>query len=124
MRYKVGDKVRIKSLEWYNSADKNIFGYISNIENDNSFVSDMVRYCGMDAKISSVNTNYYIIDIDGGDWYWCDWMFDESFSNKEESIDYDYEQLKEIAIELIRANVSPSVVAFRAKEIYKELKTK
>ena len=45
--------------------------------------------------------------------------FEEAFA-----YDQNYEQLKEIAIELIRADVSPSAVAFLAKEIYKELKKK
>ena len=87
----------------------------------------MSDYCSKTAVITKGNENslYYKIDIDSGSWFWYDWMFDESFSDKgENQTAYDYEQLKEIAIELIRADVSPSAVAFLAKEIYKELKKK
>ena len=129
MKYKAGDKVKIKSLEWYNSADKNEDGHIEGY-NGVLFTMGMTKYCGCDAKIIEVRSSsewkeFAKLDIDGCDWYWYDWMFDESFSDKEESpTDYDYEQLKEIAIELIRANVSPREVALWAKGIYKELKKK
>ena len=124
MKYKVGDKVRIKSLKWYNSANKDEFGSIRNDESYFIFLELMVKYAGKEAIITEKNESYYSIDIDRGRFAWDDWMFEEVFYGKEKPIDYDYEQLKEIAIELIRANVNPSAVAFRAKEIYKELKKK
>ena len=126
MKYKVGDKVRIKSLEWYKSADKNEDGHIEGY-NGVLFTMGMTKYCGCDAKIIEVRSSsewkgFAKLDIDGCDWSWYDWMFEENISENE--TDYDYEQLKEIAIELIRAKVSPSAVALCAKEIYKGLKTK
>lgn len=124
MKYKVGDKVRIKSLEWYKSADKDSECVIRSDESYFVFLEYMCKYVGKEATITQANQSYYSINIDNGKFAWDDWMFEESFSDKEESIDYDYEQLKEIAIELIRANANPSAVAFLAKEIYKELKKK
>ena len=126
MEYKVGDKVRIKSLEWYKSADKNEDGHIEGY-NGVLFTMGMTKYCGCDAKIIEVRSSsewkgFAKLDIDGCDWSWYDWMFEENISENE--TDYDYEQLKEIAIELIRANANPRTVALLAKEIYKELKTK
>ena len=118
MKYKVGDKVRIKSLEWYNER-KNWLGHVVHDDFYNTFVSSMIAYCGMEANITEVEGSHYILDVDNGDWWWQDFMFEEAFA-----YDQNYEQLKEIAIELIRANVSPSAVAFLAKEIYKELKKK
>ena len=118
MKYKVGDKVRIKSLEWYNE-NKNMRGDVEHYDANNSFVSSMSSYCGMTGNIPEVERSYYILDVDNGDWWWQDFMFEEAFA-----YDQNYEQLKEIAIELIRANVSPREVALWSKEIYKELKKK
>ena len=118
MKYKVGDKVRIKSLEWY-SKNKNGLGHVSHYDTNNTFVSSMSSYCGMTANITEVEGSHYILDVDNGDWWWQDFMFEEPLVD-----DSNYEQLKEIAIELIRANVSPREVALWAKGIYKELKKK
>lgn len=118
MKYKVGDKVKIKSLEWY-SKNKNGLGHVSHYDTNNTFVSSMSSYCGMTANITEVEGSHYILDVDNGDWWWQDFMFEEAFS-----YDQNYEHLKEIAIELIRANANPMAVAFLAKEIYKELKKK
>ena len=119
MKYKVGDKVKIKSLEWYKNSQKNEYGSVKHDDARNSFISSMTAYCGMKANITEVEGSHYILDVDNGDWWWQDFMFEEAFA-----YDQNYEQLKEIAIELIRANVSPREVAFLAKEIYKELKKK
>lgn len=126
MKYKVGDKVRIKSWEWYNNSNKNKNGHIQSY-NEVLFNAGMTNYCGCHAEIIEVSRStkgeeLVRLDIDGGNWAWYDWMFEENISENE--TDYDYEQLKEIAIELIRANANPMAVAFLAKEIYKELKKK
>ena len=45
MSYKVGDKVKIKDIDWYNEHKKGIcnkFPY---------FTEQMSQYCGMDYKI-------------------------------------------------------------------------
>lgn len=118
MKYKVGDKVKIKSLEWY-SKNKNGLGHVSHDDFYNTFVSSMTAYCGMKANITEVEGSHYILDVDNGDWWWQDFMFEEPLVD-----DSNYEQLKEITIELIRANANPMAVAFLAKEIYKELKKK
>ena len=122
MKYKVGDKVKTKSFEWYNSANKDEFGTIRNDKSYYIFLESMVQYVGKEATITKNNASYYSIDIDDGKFAWNDWMFEENISENE--TDYDYEQLKEIAIELIRSDVSPREVALWAKEIYKELKKK
>ena len=128
MKYKVGDKVRIKSLEWYNER-KNWLGHVVHDDFYNTFVSSMIAYCGMEANITEVEGSHYILDVDNGDWWWQDFMFEEpiqeSECTKQQLVDdSNYEQLKEITIELIRANANPMAVVFLAKEIYKELKKK
>ena len=75
MKYKVGDKVRVKSLEWYKSMDKDSFGAVGG--EDIKFIADMVRYCGKDAIVVGCYTNSYELDIDEGDWSWYDWMLED-----------------------------------------------
>lgn len=75
MKYKVGDKVRVKSLEWYESMDKDPFGAVGG--DDIKFIADMVRYCGKDAIVVGCYANSYELDIDEGDWSWYDWMLED-----------------------------------------------
>ena len=74
MKHKVGDTVTIKSLDWYN--ENKLWGRIRKSDG-HSFVYDMSEYCGMKAKIAFVLDDYYFIDIDNGEWTWCDYMFED-----------------------------------------------
>ena len=76
MKYKVGDKVKIKSLSWYN---KNRNEYSSVVQNGISFTYSMSEYCGKIATIASIESDneHYIIDIDGGEWDWYDYMLED-----------------------------------------------
>lgn len=48
MKYKVGDKVRIKSKEWY-EENRNTYG---DVDDDSAvFNSSMEKYCGREATI-------------------------------------------------------------------------
>ena len=82
MKYKPGDKVRIKSLEWYN-ANKNSEDTI--IFNDFCiFDEDMSKFCGKVVTIDaySPRCNYYDIKEDGKVNFWCGEMF-EGFAIEE-----------------------------------------
>lgn len=73
MRYKVGDKVKVR--EWDNMAkdfcvDKKD-GITSSLE---AFVSGMKEYCGKIMTIKSVGNNYYKIEEDNENWRWTDDM--------------------------------------------------
>lgn len=72
-KYKVGDQVIIKSIEWYNENKNAVQEVVS--KDRNTFVSDMLTYCGKNATIVNV-TNYgdYQLDIDEGFWGWSDFM--------------------------------------------------
>ena len=71
MKYKVGDKVRIKSLDWYNKNKDEIdqvdCGGIC-------FISSMVALCGQIATISSAQSSLevYRIKEDGSTFNWTD----------------------------------------------------
>ena len=71
MKYKVGDRVRIKSLDWYNE-NKTIHG---DIWFDNAvFVGGQSLYCGCELTIRLViNDSYYVIE---NDYYWTDEMIE------------------------------------------------
>lgn len=76
MKHKVGDKVKIRSLEWYNK-NCNKYGYIPS-ENE-SFVPEMSHYCGKTTTITEIATvKSYRLEIDKGYWYWTDEMFEEN----------------------------------------------
>ena len=77
----LGQKVTIKSLDWYNSnKDKN--GAI--ILSAEVFVEEMAKYCGKTATIVDVfkdlggesDAIMYRIDLDHRDWNWTDEMFE------------------------------------------------
>ena len=80
-KLKLGQKVTIKSVDWYNSnKDKN--GAIK-LTTD-VFVEEMSEYCGKTATIVDVFQNLdgvddnimYRIDLDHRDWNWTDEMFE------------------------------------------------
>lgn len=74
MKYKVGDKVRIKSREWY---DKNK-GDDGDVDVPCGFTKEMSDLCGKDAVITLVYKRFYVINIDNGEFRWSDEMFEDS----------------------------------------------
>ena len=79
MDYKVGDKVQIKSLEWYNKnkdSDGNVvfsskvphFSWCENVRT--AFTKDMVKFCGKVVTIETVWTaNYSIVEGTNRDYF-------------------------------------------------------
>lgn len=76
MNYKIGDKVKIKSINWYNT-NKQKYGEIEFANNDTAFVEPMSQYCGKLATITKVNNSTYSIDIDNNKFFWTDEMFED-----------------------------------------------
>lgn len=80
MKYKVGDKVRVKSLDWY-IKNKNKAGNI--LDKYQSFVEDMSHFCGKIVTISYVtSTGSYYLEEDKFKYNWEDWMFEEDMNNE------------------------------------------
>ena len=81
-KLELGQKVTIKSLEWYDS-NKNAHTGVLPLSTE-SFVSDMSKYCGKTATIVDVfqdldgesDATMYRIDLDHRDWNWTDEMFE------------------------------------------------
>lgn len=66
---KKGDKIRVKSLEWYRDNRGDINGGVET--EGNTFVSDMKEYCGREAIITNyISDTHFLIDIDGENWGW------------------------------------------------------
>ena len=76
-KLEVGQKVVIKSLEWY-YLKKDYYGIVK--LSTESFTSDMSEYCGKTATITEVKMNgekpLYLINLDNGVWNWSDEMFE------------------------------------------------
>lgn len=82
MKYKVGDKVKIKSIRWYN---KNKNGKVNMGILGGTLVPQMTEYLGKYATITRVDA--YIpavhIDIDKGKYCWQEWMFEDKEVKKD-----------------------------------------
>ena len=80
MKYKVGDKVKIRSLDWYNAnKTKGNEVYLEGTV----FLQLMSKYCGKVATIICVCRYGYSLDIDGGHYNWVDEMFEENINDME-----------------------------------------
>ena len=78
---KAGDKVRIKSLEWYN-LNKNEDGEFT--MNGLTFTKEMSEYCREEFEISYCFFNGIYL-LEGNSWYWSGWMF-KGNTNKEQEV--------------------------------------
>lgn len=92
MKHKVGDRVKVKSIEWYNTLPKEyelIYGIREKGGYDH-FVEDMSEYCGRIVEISEIvevnKHEYYRIKEDYEEFYWSDYMFEEEVEENDEKI--------------------------------------
>ena len=72
MKYKIGDKVRIKSIDWYNE-NKNKYGNI--ICGYHVFTEYMSKFCGCTMIVCNI-TNLGVMTMDGSTRYWTDEMIE------------------------------------------------
>lgn len=80
MKYKVGDRVRIKGLDWYN-ANKNKNGYIDSI-GEYPFSEEMQKFLGehgvvVDLDEEDRSYSIYTSVNDSLDYYFCDYMLED-----------------------------------------------
>ena len=80
-KFELGQKVVIKSLDWYNSNKDEDTGVIK--LSAEVFVEEMAEYCGKTATIVDVfkdldgkDAIMYRIDLDNRGWNWTDEMFE------------------------------------------------
>ena len=98
-KYKVGDKVRIKSLDWYNS-NKDENGEVLP-HSGSSFVKEMSEYCGKECEVSCVYPDGDI-SVNNNHWFWDDWMFEDELSTKEQQVLKQLERVQ-AALDKLRA---------------------
>ncbi len=79
MKHKVGDKVKVKSREWYDENRDERGNVFTEFD---AFTDRMAKFCGKEATISFVDELFYHIDIDNGRWVWDDGMFEEQPKNE------------------------------------------
>lgn len=93
MKYKVGDKVRIKSKEWWDAQPKNESGGVDC--GADIFTDFMTCLCGKIVEISDILEDGYSIKIYGLNW--TDEMFDDSFSYNSKKSTISKQMIKDIA---------------------------
>lgn len=80
MKYKIGDKVKVKSLKWYNQK-KNEYGKVET--SSNVLVPYMSIFCGKECTICNIIEDasgdefYYILLEDTSGYIWTDDMFED-----------------------------------------------
>lgn len=113
MKYKVGDKVRIKSKE-----------YIINNLHRIGFVEQRINYANKEATIEIVDNEEggYKIDIDNKDWWWFEDLFDDSFSYNPEKSIINEEMIKDISEVVKKHNFGVSISENDGKLIIEPLK--
>jgi hypothetical protein len=74
MKYKVGDKVVVKSKAWY---DKNKDEHGNVQMKFDYFVDSMDELCGKTVTISQVADDHYLIEEDADFFLWYDDMFED-----------------------------------------------
>lgn len=75
-KYKVGDKVRVKSLEWWNTQPKINAGRSVKCGAE-SFSKDMTKYCNDELTICSIYDKFY--KVKENNFNWTEEMFSRGF---------------------------------------------
>ena len=87
MKYKVGDRVRVKSLEWYNKHK----GTWGDVRGRPPFTSQMVGYCGQVKIIQGYSKSTYLLDNSG--YRFTDEMLEDSITFPCEMMVWDNDEL-------------------------------
>ena len=83
MKHKVGDTVKIKSIDWFNAQEKDSDGdiHIYSVNNIVYFTKYMSNFCSKEAKIEDIriDDNIYFLDVDKKCYEWTDDMFEDNY---------------------------------------------
>lgn len=116
MKHRVGDKVRVKSKEWWNAQPKNESGSVEC--GADTFNELMASMCGKVVEISDVSEETYFIKEYG--YNWNDEMFDDSYANEKSII--TEEMIKDIAEVIKKHNLGVSIIEKEGNLIIAPLK--
>lgn len=95
-KYKVGDKVRVKSLGWYYFNKDEKGNVLSHHDKYLFFPKEMSKYCGKEFEIRYVYFNEIYL-LKGTECMWEDWMFEEESKTKEQQV---LEQIERVQQEI------------------------
>lgn len=129
MKYKIGDRVRLKSIDWYH-ANKNgdgcvvisDDGYLYNL----FFTKNDAQYCGKVFTISDIVDGAYVFEEMETGYYYCDEMIDgletETIPTEYLKLSYElFHKLPSQQIEPVKFEDIPNKIA---EILSKALKTK
>ena len=74
MKYKVGDKVRIKSIDWYNENKSKSHGTV--VCGGKYFYYDMIEWCGKTLTIQTIGLDFYLMEEDNLGYEFTDKMIE------------------------------------------------
>lgn len=119
MKYKVGDKVRIKSKEWWDAQPKDLCGSVRCGED--KFNSSMTFMCGKIARIEDISEGL-LYHIEGFGYNWTDDMIECLVSDTPEKSIISTDLIKDIAEVIKSHNLGVSVSENEGKLIIEPLK--
>ena len=113
LKFKVGDRVRVKSLEWYIN-NKNEKGDVDTDGNNGVlFTEIMSDLCGSILKIIAVEDDHYTMS--GIIYYWQDWMLEDKPVTEEKQNKNDMEK-KEMTKEEVFEFLKDTKILCTSKE--------
>lgn len=129
MKYKIGDRVRLKGIDWYH-ANKNGDGCV--VISDDGYLYDLfftkndAQYCGKVFTISDIVDGAYVFEEMETGYYYCEEMIDglesETIPTDYQKITYElFHKLPSQQIEPVKFEDIPNKIA---EILSKALKTK
>lgn len=121
MKHKVGDKVRIKSIDWY-KQNKAYKGYFS--VDGVCFAPGMSEYCGKEATITEINEceEAFRIDIDKSKYWFNEGMIEETPDFTSDTFQNIADTIRKIAAIIRKDNIGFSVKEENGEIIIKPIK--
>ena len=124
-KYKIGDKVKVKPLDWFDKhcvCDEHGYEYYGSDNIVNYINDDMLEYCDKEVTITDYRDGAYLIAEDGRTWAWDKWMFENKEKEvKEESRAIVRDLLHAIGLEntdmFIFKNLSETVYKFEGTNL-------
>ncbi len=108
MKHKVGDKVRIKSIDWYNeNKDDETYFSVDGIY----FIPGMSEYCGKEATITEIDEceEAFRINIDKGKYWYNEGMIEETPDSTSDTFQNIADTIRKIAEIIRKDNIGLSV---------------
>ena len=75
MNLKVGDKVKVKNIQWYENSPKNNREEVKTSDLG-FFLPPMTEYCGQLVTIADQYAHFYLIKEDNQSFFWTPEMFE------------------------------------------------